>query len=68
MCFSGKHGFFNNLILNVYLKRLELIKIVMRARKGAMQATESSSQTPNMFHNMFKHVDSSQKTLDVQHN
>lgn len=46
MCSSGRQGFFNNLILNVYLKRLELIKIVMRAQKGVMLGAQSSSETP----------------------
>lgn len=47
MCSSGKQGFsFHNLILNVYFKRLELIKIVMRAQKGAVLGAQSSSKTP----------------------
>lgn len=42
---SGKQVFFNNLILNFFLKRLELIRIVTRARKGAVLGARNSSET-----------------------
>lgn len=36
----------NNLILNAYFRRLELVQIVMRAWKGVMPFAQSSSETP----------------------
>lgn len=66
--FQWKAGvFFNNLILNVYLKRLELIKVVMRARKRSHAGcTEQLKGSTTTCSNMSIPA-SAQQTQDVRH-